>query len=240
MELEQYSLTSESGEYTREIWYAPGPGDAAHPLCLFLDAELYLQSVDALPLIRELMSDGEMPPASLLFVSRVDGAARHHDYTCNDRYARFIAGDVVQWAGQRNAATQSDNNILCGISLSGLASAYITLRYPGVFSRCLSQSGSFWWLWGKEIAFPRTTAKFWLSVGHEETVENVSHPPTGLYQEVSQITGVEQAVRLIESLGGTVKHHIYAGGHAIAPWQAELKPALRWLTENAGNRPMDE
>ncbi|MEJ0000578.1 MAG: alpha/beta hydrolase-fold protein [Verrucomicrobiota bacterium] len=34
---------------------------------------------------------------------------------------------------------------MAGISLSGLASAYLTLTRPTVFSHCLSHSGSFWW-----------------------------------------------------------------------------------------------
>ena len=92
----------------------------------------------------------------------------------------------------------------------------------------MSQSGSFWWLDGKEDRLSPTAAKFWLSVGDQETAEDVSHSP-GLFQKISQIAGVERAAANIRQLGGTVHHHNFSGGHAAAALRQELAPALRWL-----------
>jgi iron(III)-enterobactin esterase len=72
-------------------------------------------------------------------------------------------------------------------------------------------------------------ARFWLSVGTQEIETGVHHPPTRLFQRVSQIEGVERAARFFESLGGTVHHNLYSGGHAFSPWREELATALRWL-----------
>lgn len=228
----RHSLTSATGEYTRDVWVIDGPSDRAHPLCIFLDAELYLKNMDILPVITGLMESGAIPQMTCVFVSHLDGAARHADYTWNKRYTKFIGEEVVTWARTQNANIQDTDNLVCGLSLSALAGAYVALRYPQVFSYALCQSGSFWWLKGKDFSLPQTEGKFWLSVGDQETSTNVHHPPTGLHQEISQIAGVEAMVSRLQNLGATVAFRPYAGGHATAPWRAELGPALQWLVGN--------
>ncbi len=233
---EPHTLTSASGEYTRTLSLVPGPQDHAHPLCVFLDAELYLGSMNALPVLTELMASGVIPAMTCVFVSHVNAEARHADFLCNDRYTRFIAEDVVSWARARNENIQAQGNLICGLSLSGLAAAYLALKYPDVFSYALCQSASFWWLKDKELNWPKTTAKFWLSVGDKETATGLTHAPSGLRQEISQIEGVANAVQLLQSLGGTVKHSVHPGVHSTTPWRAELAPAFTWLIGNAATK----
>ncbi len=175
------------------------------------------------------MESGAIPRATFVFVSHVDGAARHDDYVCNDRYSEFIEREVVRWARERVPSIQEDGNLIGGLSLSGLAAAHIALRRPDLFSYALCQSGSFWWLADHPIEFPATRSRFWLSVGDEETSTEVAHPPSGIFQRVSQIDGVRQVARRLELAGATVELNVYSGGHAAAPWRAELGPALRWL-----------
>jgi len=192
--------------------------------------------MNAQPVLEELLAEPGMPPLSLLFISHVGvgggaedyAACRTADYTCNDHYAKFVAEEVLQWAKSRNTGIQARDHVICGLSLSGLESAYIAFRHGNVFSAALSQSGSFWWLQGRDIRLPTTTAKFWLSVGDQETANSVTHSPE-LIQKISQIAGVEQAAEEFRRLGGTVHYHRYPGGHAPAPWRAELPSALRWL-----------
>jgi len=174
MKLEQHVISS--GEYSRNIWYHAGPEDTPHSLCIFLDGEHYTRDVDALPVLEALLGEPGMPSLSLLFVShvssdpgQVDYACRHADYACNERYARYIATDVALWAQARNKGIRATGHLICGLSLSGLQAAYVTCRHPQTFSLCLSQSGSFWWLDGKEDRLSPTAAKFWLSVGDQET-----------------------------------------------------------------------
>jgi enterochelin esterase-like enzyme len=233
MKLEQHVISA--GEYSRNIWYHAGPQDTPHSLCIFLDGEHYTQDVDALPVLEALLGEPGMPRLSLLFVShgssdpgQVDYACRHADYACNEHYARYIATDVAQWARARNRGIRATGHLIGGLSLSGLQAAYVTCRHPQTFSLCLSQSGSFWWLDGKENRLSPTAGKFWLSVGDQESAENVTHSPE-LFQEISQIAGVERAVATIRQLGGTVNYHKYSGGHATSLWRQELAPALRWL-----------
>lgn len=59
------------------------------PACLlvFLDAELYLERVEALHVVRQLEDDGDMPPAASVFVSSNGAGARHADYVCDTDYS---------------------------------------------------------------------------------------------------------------------------------------------------------
>jgi enterochelin esterase-like enzyme len=57
----------------------------------------------------------------------------------------------------------------------------------------------------------------------------VKHPPTGLWQEISQIAGVEKAVHVLKQSGGTVHYHRFTGGHSLQAWREELSEALPWL-----------
>jgi len=199
---------------------------------VFLDGEHYIRDLQAAPILEELQKSGAMPPATCVFVSHVNAAARHEDYVWNNRYADFIANNVVCWANPQVPTIQTENHLICGLSLSGLAAAQIALRHPDVFSHVLCQSGSFWWLADHALDLPATQARFWLSVGDEETATEISHPPSGLHQRISQIEGVKLAAMQLEALGAAVKLNLYPGGHAAAPWKAELSPALRWLFES--------
>ena len=236
---EEYIIQSSCGNYKRKTWLIKGSQDNNHPLCLFLDAEHYINVVpstnnmNALPIIESLIKNDKVPSMSILFVEHVNGDARHEDYTCNPNYAKFIAKDVVEWAKKQVPSIRSENNIICGLSLSGLLGAYISLHYPKVFSYCLSQSGSFWWKheWFRKMATNLSAKhqRYWLSVGNEETDVNVSHPPSGLFQEINQIEGVKKAVVLLQELGGEVNFNLFKGGHKVEPLKAELPIALKWL-----------
>lgn len=229
MELQKHTLAASAGDYGRDVWFHPAPSPLPHSLCLFLDAEHYLRDIQSLPLLEELLQTGQIPSVSLLFVSHVSGADRHVDYTCNERYAQFIAEDALGWALENDPALSEDGHTICGLSLSGLAAAHLAFRYPARFPRALCQSGSFWWLADHEVEFPAAKPRMWMSVGDQETATDVSHPPSGLHQRVSQIEGVESVAERFRSLGATVRCGQYDGGHAIAPWRAELPEALAWL-----------
>jgi enterochelin esterase-like enzyme len=233
---ERHVLRSTCGRYERRVWFVPALSDGPHGLAVFLDGQFYLHDMDCLPVIREHMTTGGVLSTSCVFVSSQDSASRHQDYTCNADYSRFIAEDVVAWARKRDERITSPDHLICGVSLSGLAAAYIVMQHPDAFSSALCQSGSFWWLADNAISFPSTRARLWLSVGTQEIAAGVTHPPTGLFQRLSQIEGVEAAARSFASRGGTVHYNLYSGGHAFPPWREELAPALRWLVGGAGSK----
>lgn len=174
-------------------------------LGIFLDAELDLEPMEAPATVEKLQASGEIPPTACLFVSHLNGEARQHDYTCNDRYAEFVAVDLVKWLRERSGLAEASGHLLAGVSLSGLQAAFTSIKHPGLFSAVLSHSGSFWWerewLTGNLSRFPRSDAKYWLSVGTKETAKDIHHPPTGLHQEIDQISGVRNFADALRERG---------------------------------------
>jgi len=232
---EDHVISSTSIGYSRKVWYLPSGVGHPSTIGLFLDGEYYVNRMDAPAAIRDLEARGVIPPMVSVFVSHVDGAARHIDLTCNPRYTEFLVQDVLGWIRSRFPALPEGGHIIGGTSLSGLAAAYVTLNHPEIFSRCLAHSGSFWWRreWLRSYLTEvgPSQSKFWLSVGSKELQTGVAHPPSGLLQEVAQIPGCERFGAALEAKGHQVHYKVYEGGHEIGPWKDEFPDALRWLAE---------
>ncbi|MEJ0089299.1 MAG: alpha/beta hydrolase-fold protein [Limisphaerales bacterium] len=232
IKLEEHTVSDSVTGYSRSVRLLRGPGDQPQRLCLFLDGELYLQKMKAAPVLNDLLNRGALPPVTFAFIDHLNMKAREHDYTCNDQFGNFIVGKVIPWLQQEISSLRPGHHLIGGLSLSGLASAWLALQYPGHFRYCLSQSGSFWW---NDQHFTKMAAhhapvktRFWLSVGDQET--EVDDPP-----EVSQIEGVKNAREVLKSLAASVHYHEYHGGHDLKYWRAELNQALQWLL--SGNKP---
>jgi enterochelin esterase-like enzyme len=56
----------------------------------------------------------------------------------------------------------------------------------------------------------------------------VSHPPSGLRQETSQLDSCRRGAEALRAAGHTVSHRIFAGGHDPACWKKDLALALPW------------
>jgi enterochelin esterase-like enzyme len=227
IQLETHTVSDPAMGYSRTIHLLRGPADQPQRLCLFLDGELYLQQMKVLPVLEALLDGHALPPVTFALIDHLNMQARQQDYTGNGPFGRFIVDKVVPWLQQEIPGLQPGRHLIGGLSLSGLASAWLTLQYPGHFRYCLSQSGSFWW---NDERFTKMAAaqhqpitnRFWLSVGDQET--EVDDPP-----EVSQIVGVKNAHRALRNLGATVHYHEYHGGHDLKYWREELGDALAWL-----------
>lgn len=226
IKLETHTVSDAAMGYSRPIHLLRGPADQPHRLCLFLDGELYLQQMKVIPVLEALLDRNALPPVTFAFIDYVTMEARQQDYTCNDPFSRFIVEKAVPWLQREIPGLQPGQHLIGGLSLSGLASAWLALQHPGHFRYCLSQSGSFWW---NDERFTKMasqhgpiTNRFWLSVGDQET--EVDNPP-----EVSQVVGVKNAFRALKALGATVHYHEYHGGHDLKYWREELGEALSWL-----------
>jgi enterochelin esterase family protein len=232
--MESFTLQSSTKRFPRKAWYLPSTHPRPKRIAIFLDAEIYLDRMAAAELIPDLEADGSIEPMSCLFISHQDAEARHHDYTCSDPYADFIAKDVMRWMQQHSGIFSPGNHLIAGVSLSGLQAVYTSLSYPQIFSRTLSQSGSFWWEneWFRKHLreLLPNPGKYWLSVGTKEQGAGHIHPPTGLLQEIDQDTAIKNFSEALKQHGSQIKNHTYEGGHDPHHWQAELPEALRWLS----------
>jgi len=114
-----WKLNPESG---RPVWAV-----------IFLDAELYLERVNAVPILQRLQESNSIPPLTAVFVSNNCAAARHTDYVCDSDYACFLSEDVVPWALNHHPEVDRDRVVIAGVSLSGLAAAHVALTLSSSF-----------------------------------------------------------------------------------------------------------
>lgn len=230
--LEEHTLHDPVTGYTRLVRLQRGPADQPHRLCLFLDGELYWRDMAVMEILNGLVKSGRIPPVTFAFVGCVSGPARQEDLVCNERYLRFIGCHVMDWLKAEVPILQDSGHLIAGLSLSGLMATYTALKYPGHFTSCLSQSGSHWWNHesiNDEIRHHAPVdGRFWLSVGDQENQTNLRHSPT-LYQEISQIEGVEKLAATLTAAGATVHTHRHPGTHSYLPWKQELAEAITWL-----------
>ena len=226
-------VESASGAFSRKVWILDPPNGEPDHVAIFLDGEFYVNRMSAPSIIHDLQCRGDIPRLACAFVSHVDGAARHRDLTCSSDYAEFVACDLMQWMYRRHPMVPEADHLIGGASLGGLAAAFIALSHPQIFTRCLSQSGSFWWndewLTAQLHHMPDSQIRFWSSVGDQETAMGVSHPPSGLRQEVDQIAACARFAEGLKAKQTSVHHRLYCGGHEFGPWQDELSDALWWL-----------
>jgi enterochelin esterase-like enzyme len=241
MHLDEHLLHSASGEYVRKIWISRDEAERPRRLCVMLDAEYQFGKMEAPQTLSRLQEERVIPPLACVFVSQQDTESRHYDLTCNIRFSRFVAREVVEFVRQQDPWILNEPAVVCGMSLSGLAAAYLCLSYPDVFSHAVSHSGSFWWNgeWFSDTVRSRAPigGKFWLSAGEKETATGLTHAPTGLRQEVSQIDAVKRAAAALGKAGAEVRYEEFSGGHDLSRWKDELPLALTWLigsTSEAG------
>lgn len=234
MILTDHTLTSTDGRYQRTVrWMTPPSGEAPRSIAVFLDGEYYIDHMDAVATICHLWETGEMPPVACVFVSHVNPAARHADMPCNPDYARFVAQDVIGYMRETIPGLSESGHLVAGPSLGGLAATFATLLHPEVFSRCLCHSGSFWWNDGwlptHAADFQIPAARFWMSVGAKEHQSGISHAPSGMRQDIPQITACKAMADALAAHGHAMHYHFHDGGHEIRPWREELPSALAWL-----------
>ncbi len=226
---EAHEIRSASGAYSRNVWWVPA--DDASKLCVFLDAEYYLEKMNTAATLLELQATGAIPPVNCLFVSNLSPPARQEDYICDPEYSRYIADDIVGWAQTRVPQLGAGGHTICGLSLSGLAAAFLTLARPEIFSGALCQSASLWWndewLLHQVPASLTQKSRFWLSVGDKERQSGLLH--VKLFQGVPQVDAVERMAALLAQRECEVHYNLFAGGHEIPPWKEELPQALDWL-----------
>jgi enterochelin esterase family protein len=228
--LTEWTLRCRSGVFGRSAWSLAPPTGRPTAAILFLDAELYLERVGAAAVVGRLVERRAIPPAVAVFLSDGGAAARHEDFICHPDYARFVASDLV--GSVRDEHPGVTEIVIAGLSLSGLAAAYAATRHPAVFRAAVCQSPSFWWERGRFAEeLPAATPagpEFWISVGSRETEAGLSHPPSGLRQELTQVAGCVSAAATLRTKGYSVSYREYDGDHDPDCWREDLSLALPW------------
>ena len=132
-----------------------------------------------------LLAAGKIPPLVVVGVKNIN---RERDLGCSDKFANFLATELVPWARKKYRVYDDPSHTLVGgTSLGGKMAAWCGLKHSDVFGKVLSQSGSFATgaheesaidMWKGEapamvvkefLESPRLPVEFYLEVGRYET-----------------------------------------------------------------------
>jgi len=233
----QTILSTSQGEQRNVVVYLPAAvnRDHIHSLILFLDGDDYISQMSAATTLDNLIGMHRIPPAIAVFVSSKvsegspPGKLRTRDYTCNDSFADFLAGELKPWVSRTyGVRLDPEKCAVSGMSLGGLEAAYAGFRHPEAFRRVIAQSGSFFyfrqwpayeqspstqtgWLTQEMARSPKMPLKFWLETG------------------VFEGDGVHEVRRIRDVLiakGYPVTYSEYSGGHDRVNWRGSLANAL--------------
>lgn len=197
------------------------------PLLLVFDAEAYIEQVETPLILDNLIAAGKIPPLVAVFVH--SAGTRDTDLPPNDRFPAFIADELLpRLRREYRLAKDPQKNVACGSSLGGLAAAHLALRYPQLFGRVISQSGSYWW-WPDYQTEPSPSPNAGWFV---KRVAESPAQPLQFYLEAGQWepAGMLYANRMLNAVlrgkGVAVSYREFVGGHHYAYWQQTLPEAL--------------
>lgn len=233
--LDQVCLSSCVLQNQRQVGvYTPAGYDFSHvyPLLVVFDGESYRERICTPKILDTLISEGKSPPVVAVFVGNVD---RNVELPCCEPFAKFVVKELLPCIEQRySISTDRDERVIAGSSYGGLAASFTALRYPEVFGKVLSQSGSFGWGAGQSgaggVGFlirdqqGRSKASlpvmFYLEVGSQETCRYRGYP---------SITEANQEFQtILETNGHRVTYHTFEGGHDYPSWGKALPRGLEW------------
>jgi enterochelin esterase family protein len=180
------ALSIHDTKYGRErpVWvYTPphynSTGKTEYDLLVLFDGESYTSDIPAPVILDNLIAAKQIRPVVAVMVD--DSVDRLGDLANHQRFADFMAAELVPWARSKwRIAKGAEHVVVGGYSAGGLAAAYVAFRHPEVFGNVISQSGAFWrgnegtsapaeWLTDAFAKSPPLKVRLYLEVGARET-----------------------------------------------------------------------
>ena len=240
--VEQTTITSKLLGTTRDVWVYTPPGwvytppgydtlarrGEGLPLLLTFDGGAYVRSVPVPTILDNLVAARRITPMVAVFVGSPDNQ-RDVELNQNDRYADFLATELVPWVRSKyRIASSPRGNVVAGSSMGGLAAAFVATRHPELFGNVLSQSGAF--MFGApgeqtgermthEIeAAPKRDIAFYLEAGIYEVGR--------LENGVDLLTSNQHLRDALKAKGYRVTYDEFAGGHSDLNWRSGFSKGL--------------
>ncbi|WP_164970251.1 alpha/beta hydrolase-fold protein [Halarcobacter ebronensis] len=201
-----------------------------YPLLFIFDSLDYQSKIDTQTILNNLISKDVIPEVIVVFIANPTPKARATELPCNEDFASFMAKELYPYIKEEfKKEFKASNNILIGSSYGGLASSYIAFKYPNIFGKVLSMSGSYWWKpedkkeyrWlSKEfIKSEKVPVEFFLSAGIFE----------GGDSEIEILNSNRYFRDILETKGYKVFFEEVAGGHDYFSWRVILPYGLKIL-----------
>lgn len=185
---------------------------------------------------QRLILNGKIEPVVIVGIYN-SGGGRMNEYTPTvdprqkhggkaDLYGRFLIEELKPFI-DRNYRTLVGPEFtgLGGSSLGALATLYLGLKYPGVFSKLMVMSPSVWWDHWMILKYvqqlrAKPSTRIWLDIGSKE-----GKLTPGFVRQLRDLL-VAQGWRLEADLKFM---HIRGGQHTETDWAKRVEPALRFL-----------
>jgi enterochelin esterase-like enzyme len=182
-----------------------------------------------------MVAEGKLDPLFIVGVT-VNKAHRTDDYLLgglrNDAYIRFVMEECIPFVETRYPILGDTNHrFMAGISLGGMVTLEIALRYPEVFRKLLLFSGAFY-----ENMQERVTAIEDLS--HLEAFMVVGRQETEVETQMGTLdflTFNRQMRDILLGKHADIEYHEADGKHLWGFWQSQLPDALGWLMRHVSN-----
>ncbi|WP_206732655.1 alpha/beta hydrolase-fold protein [Halarcobacter ebronensis] len=201
-----------------------------YPLLFIFDSVDYQSKIDTQTILNNLISKDVIPEVIAVFIANPTPKSRATELPCNEDFANFMAKELYPYIKKEfKKEFKASNNILIGSSYGGLASSYIAFKYPNIFGKVLSMSGSYWWKpdedkeyrWlSKEfIKSEKVPVEFFLSAGIFE----------GGDSEIEILNSNRYFRDILRAKDYKVFYEEIAGGHDYFSWRVILPYGLKIL-----------
>jgi enterochelin esterase-like enzyme len=218
------------GSADRTIWarvwvFLPpnyDPDERRYPTLYLNDGESYLLTARAPQMMDALVHLGEVSPAILVFIQRVDRTGPAAEDRLDGKFVRFLTDDLVPWVDSRYA-TSSDpqERVIGGTGYNATLSLYTALERPDVFRQVLAQSPvarSF--VKAVPVLLARNAAR---GFGPPQCYVDV-----GRYEPSAFLEGVHALCAALLNGGAAVSYQEFGGDHSFISWRTTLPDALRF------------
>lgn len=227
--IECFTLESEILNNSRRIWvYLPfrySEENSPNNLLILSDGFEYTNLIPTPTILDNLIYRNKISSTAAVFIGSTE--ARNKELACNDSFIEFIVSELLPSLYLKyNITKDPSKTVIAGSSLGGLNAIYAGLRYPDVFGKVLSQSGSFWWKPENE------SDSNWLI----NKIKNAERLPESFYLEVgvlensnTMINSNENLAAALKNIGCKMKYSQFGGGHAYLSWRGTLSEGLMWI-----------
>ena len=233
--LDTFRITSRLMQNTRNIYVylPPGYDRSTHryPVIYLFDSFIYLNRVQVPNVLDNLIHENRIDPLIAVFIDNPTGTSRLTELPLNPKFKTFMTDELIPEIKNRYRITDDrEKTTVGGISYGGLAAAYLAFECDSIFSKVLSQTGSFWrglewydsngidvrgdWLINRYLTAEKKDLKFFLDWG---------------LQEDWCLASGRRMVRVLDQKGYSYRFTEYNGWHDWSNSRKTFPEALLYL-----------
>jgi enterochelin esterase-like enzyme len=170
-----------------------------------------------------------VPRVVAVLIGNGPGDARDKEMDCNKVWSQSLTQELLPWLrGERGLRFENKDTVIIGDSLTGLAAACAAHDFPAVFSKVITQSGSYYRSpigeepegLARHIAIePPLPVRFYIEIGLLETAAIPNRDP-------SMLTANRHFRDVLLAKGIKVKYAEHFSGHEHVSWRATIGDAL--------------